>query len=290
MLITNAIVQDMPEAIYHANQSLSSTGARRLLESPAKFDYWRTHQQPGKQAYDLGTAAHTKILGVGSGVIAYPDEHITASGSVSTKAATVAWAEEQRANGLTPIAPAQARRVDGMAEAVLSHETAGPRLEQSGSAEASVFATDKTSAVEMRARFDFLPDLPGNSPVAVDLKTSSKPASVDGFTRSVAAYGYDVQEQWYLHALEQAGHERIPFVFVVVETEAPHLVGAHQLDIEWQLMGAAKVRRALDTYARCLDTGIWPGYDPAIQLISPPAWSVYQFEDDYEPLPTAIVM
>lgn len=288
--MTNSIIHDMPEADYHAHPALSSTGARRLLESPAKYNYWCSHQQPGKQAYDVGHAVHTKVLGIGSGTVDYPDEHVTASGAVSTKAATVAWAEEQRALGFTPIAPAQSRKANGMAEALLAHPTARDLLEQPGKAEASVLTTDKTSGVNMRARFDFLPNLTGNSPVAVDLKTSSKPASVDGFTRSVAAYGYDVQEQWYLHALEQAGHERIPFVFVVVETEAPHLVGVHQLDVEWQLMGAAKVRRALDTYARCLDTGIWPGYDPAIQLISPPAWSVYQFEDDYEPLPTAIVM
>jgi len=279
------IVKGLSEADYHEHTALSSTGARRLLESPAKFHYWSERWQPGKQSYDVGTAVHTRVLGVGSGTIAYPEEHITASGAVSTKAATVAWAEEQRANGLTPIAPAQARRVDGMAEAVLTHPVAGPLFEQNeGHSEASVFATDKNSGVEMRARFDYL------GPTAVDLKTTAKAASVDGFTRTVAAYGYDVQEQWYLHALEQAGHERIPFVFVVVEAEAPHLVGMHQLDIEWQLMGAAKVRRALDTYARCLDTGTWPGYDPDVQLISPPAWSIYQFEDDYEPLPTAIVM
>lgn len=279
------IQYDMPEAMYHQHSALSSTGARRILESPARFNYWRNHQQPGKQSYDVGTAVHTKVLGVGAGTIAYPDEHITASGAVSTKAATVAWAEEQRAHGLTPIAPAQARRIDGMAEAVLGHPTARALFEQDGGhSEASVFATDSNTGVQMRARFDYL------GPTAVDLKTTAKTASADGFTRTVAAYGYDIQEQWYLHTHEQAGHDRPPFVFVVVESEAPHLVGIHELDIEWQQMGAAKVKRALETYAECMATETWPGYDPSIQLISPPTWAVFQFEDDYEPLPTAIVM
>jgi hypothetical protein len=288
--MSHGIIQNMPEAEYHAHPALSSTGARRLLESPAKYDYWRSHQQPGKQAYDVGTATHTKILGVGSGVIAYPDEHITASGAVSTKAATVAWADEQRANGLTPIAPAQARKVDGMTEAILDHEVARQLLEREGDSEASVFAKDPETGVDMRARFDRL-TLKHHSPVAIDLKTTAKSASVDGFTRTVAAYGYDVQQEFYLRALTAAtGSPRIPFVFIVVETEAPHLVAVHELDIEWRQMGEAKVKRALETYARCIETGVWPGYDPAVQLISPPAWSVYQFEDDYEPLPTAIVM
>jgi len=275
----NGIQYDMPESLYHQHSALSSTGARRLLESPARFNYWRQRQEPGKQSYDVGTAVHTKVLGVGAGTIAYPDEHVTASGAVSTKAATVAWAEEQRTRGLTPVAPAQARRIDGMAEAVLGHTTARALFEQvGGHSEASVFATDSTTGVEMRARFDYL------GTTAVDLKTTAKTASVDGFARTVAAYGYDVQEQWYLHTLEQAGTDRIPFVFVVVESEAPHLVGIHQLDIEWQQMGAAKVKRALDTYAECVEQDVWPGYDPSIQTISPPNYLVYQHEDDYGPL------
>jgi hypothetical protein len=270
---------DVPEATYHAHPALSSTGARRILESPARYKYWTEHQQPGKQAYDVGTAAHALILGTGSGTVEYPEEHITASGAVSTKAATIAWAEEQRANGLTPIAPAQARKVNGMAEAVLAHETAGPLLERDGNSEASVFATDETTGVPMRARFDRLAN------IGIDLKTTAKLASADGFARTVASYGYDVQQEFYERVYTQAtGQERIPFVFIVVETEAPHLVGVHSLDVVWQQMGAAKVQRSLETFAECTATGVWPGYDTDVQLLSPPNWLTYQFEDEYEPL------
>lgn len=284
MKLTNEIVYDVTEREYHAHRALSSTGARRLLESPARFNYWRTHQEPGKQSFDVGTAVHTKVLGVGAGTIAYPAEHITASGSVSTKAATVAWADEQRANGLTPIAPAQAARVDGMAEAVLAHPTARALFEQPGHSEASVFATDQDTGVDMRARFDRIAiEVP--NPVAVDLKTTAKLASVDGFARTVASYGYDVQQEFYERAFENAtGYPRIPFVFVVVESEAPHLVAVHSLDIEWQQMGAAKVQRALELYAECSQTGIWPGYPTEAQLLSPPNYLVYQHEDEYGPL------
>jgi hypothetical protein len=264
---------NIPEDTYHRHPALSSTGARRLLESPARFKYDRDHVLPGKQAFDLGHAAHAKILGVGNGTVAYPDEHLTPSGAVSTKAATTAWAEEQRAAGLVPIAPQQAAAVNGMAEAVLAHPTARELLEQAGHAEASVFVTDADTGVPMRARFDYLAD------IAVDLKTSSKPANADGFTRSVASYGYDVQQEFYLRALG----ERRPFRFIVVETAAPYLVAVHELDLAWQQMGAAKVQRALEVYAECSSSGIWPGYGDDIQLLSPPAWLTYQFEDEYEP-------
>ncbi|MCS6570296.1 PD-(D/E)XK nuclease-like domain-containing protein [Curtobacterium flaccumfaciens pv. flaccumfaciens] len=283
MVNTPTIRLDMPETEYHSHPALSSTGARRILDSPARFNYWQKHPQPGKQSFDVGTAVHTKVLGIGAGTIAYPDEHVTASGAVSTKAATVAWAEEQRALGLTPVAPAQAARIDGMAEAVLKHETAGPLFERGGHSETSVFSTDEDTGVDMRARFDYLA-LTDQS-VAVDLKTTAKTASVDGFTRTVADYGYDVQQEHYLRALGQ----RIPFVFVVVEAEAPHLVGVHTLDIEWARMGEARVQRALELYATCTASGIWPGYPAEPQLISPPNWLVYQHEDEYGPVETTTV-
>jgi hypothetical protein len=220
------------------------------------------------------------VLGIGAGTVAYPDEHITPSGAVSSKAASVAWAEEQRAAGYTPVAPAQARKVDGMTEAVLAHPTARALLERDGNPEASIFAKDEQTGVEMRARFDRLsPD------IAIDLKTTARLANAEGFARVVAAHGYDVQQEFYERVYTQAtGHERIPFVFIVVETEAPHLVGVHELDVVWQQMGAAKVQRALETYAECTKTGIWPGYDTDVQLLSPPNWLTYQFEDEYEPL------
>lgn len=279
MELINEIVYDVSESEYHSHHALSSTGARRLLETPATFDYWRRHQQPGKQSFDVGTAVHTRLLGVGAGVIEYPDEHITPSGAVSTKAATVAWAEGQRASGFTPIAPAQAARINGMTEAVLAHPIARALLEKAGHSEASVFATDTDTGTPMRARFDRL-----NDATAIDLKTTAKTASVDGFMRTVAAYGYDVQQEFYEHALEQAGEPRRPFRFIVVEAEAPHLVAVHELDVEWQQMGAAKVQRALELYASCSATNTWPGYDPAVQLVSPPTWAVYAHEDEYGPL------
>ncbi|MDT0211211.1 PD-(D/E)XK nuclease-like domain-containing protein [Curtobacterium sp. BRD11] len=280
--MTAAIYTDMSEDVYHARPELSSTGARRLLESPARFDYWRRNRQPGKQAFDVGHAVHAMVLGVGNGVIAYPEEHITASGAVSTKAATVAWAEGQRAKGLVPIAPAQARRVGGMADAVLAHPAARAIVEQQGNPEVSVIALDDATGVETRARFDWIDVEAGE---ATDLKTTSTDASPDGFTRTVAQHGYDVQEAFYRRAIQRD----IRFRFLVVETEPPHLVGVHTLDIEWERMGQARVQRALELYAACTATGIWPGYPTEPQLISPPNWLVYQHEDEYGPVETTTV-
>jgi hypothetical protein len=271
------IVQDLDERFYHAHDSLSSTGARKLLESPAKFHHAQAHPQEPKAAFDLGTAAHTKILGVGAGVVAYPDEHLTKSGNVSTAAATVAWAEVQRTAGLTPISPKDMAAVDAMAESVLAHPVARELLEQEGNAEASVFATDPDTGVRMRARFDFLPNFMQDNPCTVDLKTTAKSAAPEEFAKTVAGFGYHIQQEWYLHAYGiAAGDFTARMKFVVVETAAPYLVGVYELAPEFAELALARVRKALATYKVCADANIWPGYPHDTDPLQPPNWLIYQ--------------
>lgn len=269
------IVPVMDEVAYHAHPALSSTGARSILDSPARFHYERTHPRPGRDVFDLGSAVHAAVLGVGHKITEYPPEHLTPSGNVSSKAATVAWVEEQRANGLVLISTEQAVRVKAMTEAVLAHPTARALLEQDTALkEASVFATDPNTGVDVRARFDLLATVSG------DLKTADD-ASPSGFAKAVARHGYDVQRGWYDDALFFATGERRPFVFIVVESAAPHLVAVHQLDREFEEIGAKKAVRAREMYRACLDSGTWPGYPNEIQLTPPPMWHVYDFQDNY---------
>lgn len=275
------IVQNLGEQEYHSHPALSSTQARQVLDSPARFNYAKSHPQVHKDAFDLGTAVHTKVLGVGSDVITYPAEHLTPSGFPSTKSATVEWVAEQRANGMVVVSTSQFEQADAMAEAVLAHPTARALFEQDGNAEASVFATDPVTGVEMRARFDFLPDGMQDNPCAVDLKTTGKKATKLGFERTVLDWQYEFQERWYFQTLKNATGIEMPFRFVVVETAAPHLVAVHELDVVWREMGDAKIRRALETYAECSATDTWPGYPTEVQMSSPPVYAIYQHEEEY---------
>jgi hypothetical protein len=277
----SGIIPALDEQTYHAHPALSSTGARLLLDSPARFKYRMAHPYTS-DAFDLGTAVHTKVLGVGHKVITYPPEHLTPSGNPSTKAATVAWVEEQRAKGLALVPQSQVRAVEAMTESVLAHPTARAVLEREGIREASVFGTDPATGVDMRARFDHL-QTGGNRTVAVDLKTTPGSASSAGFGKSAATYGYHIQEAHYLNTLQYAtGNSDAQMVFVVVEKEPPYFVAVHQLDDQFALIGQDEARRARDIYARCLDTDEWPAYPAHIIQTSPPAWLVYKHQDQYE--------
>ena len=275
------IVPVLEESIYHAHDSLSSTGARRLLESPAKFRYAMDHPQPHKKAFDLGSAAHSKVLGTGYGVAVIPADILASNGATSTKAAKEFIADAY-SQSLIPIKQAEFDEVTEMSEAVLRHPTARALLERPGQAEASVFATDPDTGVKLRARFDFLPDANDGRRVTVDLKTTGKEASKAGFAKSAASFEYEVQEGHYEHTLSLATGEEDPaMVFVVVETTAPYLVAVHQLDRDFREMGAAKAKRAREMYRACTDSGIWPGYPEGIGLLPPPVWAVYEFQDNY---------
>lgn len=265
------IVTDVPEAQYHAHPALSSTGARRLLESPAKFRWLLDHPEPHKDAYDLGTAVHTRVLGVGSNVITYPEEHLTPSGAVSTKAATVAWAEEKRAEGFVLIGATQAAQVDGMAEAVLADPDARYLLETVAGREVSLFT--EVDGVAVRARFDIYDGVR-----AGDLKTA-RDASPKGFNAAVGRYGYHIQDRWYAEAHTAiTGTELESFNFVVVETAAPFLVGVYDLDFMWEDLAKTRTQQARDRYRRCTETNTWPGYQSA--TLTPPTWAVYENEEE----------
>jgi exodeoxyribonuclease VIII len=265
------IVLDLPETEYHSHPALSSTGARLLLDSPARFRYAQSHPQPHKDAFDLGTAVHTKVLGVGSNVITYPEEHLTPSGAVSTKAATVAWAEEQRANGFVVIGRTQASQVDGMAEAVLALPEARAVLESVVGREVSIFAD--IDGVSIRARFDIYD---GHN--AADLKTA-RDASPKGFNTSVGRYGYHVQDQWYREAHTAVTVTELEsFKFVVVENTAPYLVAVYDLDWMWEDIAKERTKRARELYRQCTDTDTWPGYQSV--TLTPPTWAVFENEEE----------
>lgn len=264
------IIPDMPETEYHRHPALSSTGARKLLESPAKYKWEQDHPQPHKDAYDLGSAVHTKILGVGANVITYPDEHLTPSGAVSTKAATVAWADQKRAEGFVLIGSTQAAQVDGMAESVLAHPEARRILETVAGREVSIIT--EIDGVPVRARFDIYDGVK-----AADLK-SARDASPKGFNTAVGRYGYHVQDRWYSEAhTAVTGTELEAFKFLVVESSAPYLVGVYDLDFMWEDLAKERTKHARELYRACTATNTWPGYQSA--TLTPPTWAVYENEE-----------
>lgn len=277
------IIHNMPEAEYHAHPALSSTGARALLPrfdgSPKNYQ-WVKQNPRTSRAFDVGTAVHRIVLGVGAETVEYPKEHLTPTGNVSTKKETVAWAEEQRAAGLTPVSPGEAEKVNRAAEAVLAHPAARPLLEVAVHREVSVFAD--VDGVPCRARFDALSDETRRGVIAVDVK-SARAITPAAFTRSVVSYGYDVQDAFYRDTYQASeGRPVDEFWFIAVQAVGPFDVAVHRIEDYWLGMARAEAAEARRIFAECTASGVWPGFDTSPHTLTAPAWAVIEHELAFE--------
>jgi hypothetical protein len=266
-LVTRPGVYDIEENAYHADpcapelgRSLSYSGAKALVppNTPAKFHYEREHGRAPKPAYDFGHAAHELILGTGLELVVVDAE------DWRTKAAQQAR-KDAYAAGKCPLLKADAERARAIADSVLTHPTVGAILSQ-GEPERSIFWIDQETGVTRRARPDWL-----RSNAIVDIKTCQD-ASPGKFAKSCADFGYAMQDAWYTDAVEAVGLGRLPFIFVAVEKDPPHLVGIYQLDAAAEAIGENLNRMALRIYAECESSGEWPGYSTDIETLQLPAW------------------
>lgn len=285
----SGLVHGLDENEYHSLPGLSSTGAKKILESPATYQHYVSTPHEDKDEFDVGSAAHAKILGVGASIAVYPDgdgpetfefegEELTnvlaKDGGLRTKS-SAAFAAEARSRGLIPVKRVVSRVVDRMAEAVLSDPIARAAL-SNGQPEVSMFATDPATGIDLRGRLDYL------GKRIVDVKTTAGKASEHGFAKSVYDYGYDVQHGFYEHIYNLITGDSPEWVWVVVEVKAPYLVGVHRLGTEEIEMGREKARIARERFARARDRGFWPGYTSRtgtpVGIIQAPWWAIAEFE------------
>ena len=272
----------MPDHEYHARPELSSTEARLLLDSPAKYRWKKDHPPliaPSKK-FDVGSAVHAKVLGKGAAVVLIPDGILASNGAASTLEAK-RFVEDARAAGQIPLKQAEFEPINAAAESVLAHPLARALFDQPGDAEVSVFA--EIDGTPVRARFDYLPDQQDRRRTCVDLKTTAD-ASFRAFERSMTTYRYDVQLGWYLSVLDASvgpmPHGLEPeFVFVAVEKDPPYLVAVHAITPQWAQLAADAAAKARHRYAECVESGMWPGYPDEIQYHEPPMWLLMEEEE-----------
>jgi len=281
---TNGTFAGIPSLDYHADTTgLSSSTARKLLDSPAKFKYEQDEKlrriqnnEPDPDdspAFAFGKVAHAVVLGDGE-----PFEVIDADNWL-TKAAKEAKAAAKTA-GRVPILRRDMDAITAMAAAVYLHPLAGELLGAKGQAEASLYADDPATGIRLRARPDWITEAYDPSRLwIVDYKTTVT-ARPDEFARKAADFGYHFQAAWYQNVARLLGLDANPrFVFIAQEKVAPYLVSVVEFDDEAIEEGGRLVRQAIDTYAHCLESGQWPGYDEGITQMSLPPWK-FQSELD----------
>jgi hypothetical protein len=270
--------------------SLSSSGAKTILrQSP--YHFW--HDSPlnpdrppeeDKSHFSVGRAAHDMILLSDRWPQFY---HALPEGFAwnKTKMMPEAIAEASAAQeaGKTLLKADEAETVHRVAKALQRNELAVATLTNGVTEETLVWQDPRTN-VWLRARPDFRPNSILNKRavmVVSDLKfVAPTNASPDGFQRAIHNFGYHQSAAFYADGIKAVyGHYPTHWVHVVIEKEAPHCVALYELPGEDMERGRVLNRRAIDTFARCLDAGKWPGYSDEPSPVGLPVWARMRCDD-----------
>jgi len=253
------------EQVYHQDRgSLSCSGAKLLLppSCPAKFKARMDNPPPAKRHFEFGHLVHLLVLGIG-----VPTVEIDAD-NYRTKAAQE-QRDAARAEGKIPVLVgadandefgAELAKAQAMTDSVRAHPEAG-ELFRRGHPEKSLYWTDPETGVRLRARADWL-TLINERLTCVDLKTAASVYRPD-LERVFWKNGYYLQNAWYVRLLTAIKGSEPDFAFVCVEKEPPYLVEVVRYEPEDVAEGHRLNRIAINTFARCIETGEWPGYTDA---------------------------
>ena len=267
MITEPGIYDGVPEDTYHADtdlapalgHSLSASGAKVLLKSPARYHYERTHPRASSDSMDLGSVAHELILRTGTTVHVVDAYDWRGKADQQTRKAL-------RAKGVVVVNRPELRAAARRAAAVRAHPLAS-RIFTDGRPEVSLYWTDEGTGVTCRGRIDYLRERH-----IVDLKTA-RDASPRGFAKAAADYGYRESMAHYQRGVAALTGEWLPVVIVVVESDEPHLVAVYTLSADDLAWGADRMDTALKTFAECESTGIWPGYSEDVEVLTFPQWA-----------------
>jgi len=262
------IIEGMSNEDYHAHPGIGKSGLDRIRRSIAHYQQRPTTSTSVPMIE--GSAFHCRVL---------EPEHWGTRYAVApdldrrTKAGKALWAEcQEESKGLTVLTTEQESRIEEMAQSVDRHpvwETIGWG---GGDVEVSVFWEEKPSAhsVTCKSRPDFIS---ADKSILVDLK-STRDASPEAFSKSVANFRYHVQAAWYLRGWRAATGVDADFVFIAVESSPPHEVACYTLGEAELAEGWMIAQDSLRKFAAWESGEIKvTGYPDEIQELNLPPWA-----------------
>ncbi|MDE2096388.1 MAG: PD-(D/E)XK nuclease-like domain-containing protein [Patescibacteria group bacterium] len=261
-------IAGLDEAIYHATSRLSAHGSALILgRCPSIYKYRQDHPKPPTRALEDGKIFHALLLEPTKATAIYTPLYEGFDGR--TKDGKAAMAEISAA-GRSPVPYETWGRLTAMAAAVRRHPMLGGVF-GAGQEELSLFWQDDLWAthVPLKARPDWLPK---EGRLILDVKTSDG-ASPGDLERDMVNYGYHYQAAQYEEGALKLGLRDDPkFVMVVVEKEPPYEVVIARPSDEAITLARGKLGDARRIYAKCQETGLWPGYTDDVIELGLPGW------------------
>lgn len=264
----------IPLSQYHGQAicdgpSVSSSGLRRLFsESPAHFyAHWSGNpdyiDEADKKHFVLGRAVHHLMLGepffaklFAAQPAEYPDAK-TGELKPWTYNANYCkqWRIVQEKDGKAILTQSDIASIRGMAETLSKHPIVRAGA-LNGMIERSLFWRDKDSGIWIKSRPD---SIPTTSTDFVDLKTCQSVLWRD-MQNAVYENGYNQQAALVCESARKIlGIEHPTFTLIFVEKTAPYCVRVVTLKDNDLARGERQNHAAIETIARCIKSGHWPG-------------------------------
>jgi len=294
---------DIPAEIYHATQAVSHSMLKTLRQSPAKLRWEMDHPRRTTPAMSLGTAIHCALLEPDLFDRTYsvkrekPKEperpaelaevtRRSADGKAKIDAWEATWKPKFDREMATWEGEREAKQMlsqDDMDTVTRVHaRTMDDRFFSqffsSGEKEKSFFVKDEDTGLTLRCRPDNLVQTDSGLFI-VDLK-STDCAQKHAFNSDITKYAYYTQAAFYLHVVERAIGERpAGFVIIAVEKGRDCDMQAFYFDREEVELGTRIFKRDLRTFASCVSTNTWPGYEREFVKYRAPEWLIREGED-----------
>lgn len=256
---------------YHENTNyIGKSGLDLVNRSPAH--YWARYLDPNRvwkrdtPAQALGSLVHTAILEPHE----IPNRYVVAPDLNKNSNAYKEWKASQVGQLIVDAGDMQTAMA--MRDAAMRNERARELLDLEGDTEQAIYAIDPETGVQVKIKPDRFPQ---PQKLIFDVKTTDD-ARADAFAKSVYKYRYHVQAAFYMDVAHWAGYEVEWFFFIAVEKEPPYAVAVYQLDADAIDKGRAAYREDLNTYAKCLKSGIWHTYIQQDEdlILSLPKWAI----------------
>ena len=272
---------NVSEADYHADllcdrPTLSRSEAKVLLtQSPLHL--WSKHPRlhavgaPKKvtKVMDFGSGAHAIALGKGADIVTVEAD------DWKTKAAREAR-DAIREQGKTPMLQREKDEADVVVTALRMRLKEFSLDEKFNAARSEVVLLwDEGPHCSCRVMADklFIDEATGSAHF-FDVKFTED-ANPEWLPRQFDNMGYALQDQWYIHGLEQVFPRlsgRITFTFLLQETSYPYVMVPVRLGGEFRTVNISKVMRAIKKWSQCMENNRWPGYTKEILELEAPPW------------------
>lgn len=225
------------------------------------------------ESMSFGSVVHELALGRGGGFAVWEGD--TWRGGLAQ-----AFKENAAIKGQTAIKAADFARANAVVAAVhrqLIDMGLAYILEEGKSEQVAIW---KRGGHWMRAMFDRW--IPERGEIW-DIKTTGKSAHPEQISRIVPTMNYDLRSEFYLMGAEAvtgipAKKGGLGYQFLFVETEEPFCVTPCYLDQPLRERGRRRANQAMDKWAECMESGVWPGYVNGPQELNAPGWIDYEIE------------